>query len=39
MSHVETSASWKNLSSAMKTTVVAGLGLAAALVIWLNFIH
>jgi hypothetical protein len=39
MSNVESSNSWKSLSSATKATLIAGGGLAAALVIWLNFIH
>jgi hypothetical protein len=39
MSNVESSSSWKNLSSTTKATVIAGVGLAAALVVWLNFVH
>jgi len=39
MSSVETNTAWKHLSSGMKTTVVAGLALATALVVWLNFIR
>lgn len=38
MSHAESSSSWKNLSSATKAVVIGGAGLAAVLVIWLNFI-
>jgi hypothetical protein len=39
MSNVESSSSWKHLSSATKAAVIAGVGLAAAVVVWLNFIH
>jgi hypothetical protein len=39
MSNVESSSTWKQLSSATKATVIAGAGLAAALVVWLNFVH
>lgn len=39
MSNVERSSTWKNLSSGTKATLIAGVGLAAALVVWLNFIQ
>jgi hypothetical protein len=39
MPNVESSGTWKQLSSATKAMLVAGGGLAAALVVWLNFIH
>ena len=39
MSEVDSTTSWKNMSSATKSTVVIGGLIAAALVIWLNFIR
>jgi hypothetical protein len=39
MSEVDSSTSWKNMSSATKSSVVIGGLIAVALVVWLNFIR
>jgi len=39
MSAVDSTTSWKNMSGATRSVVVVGGLIAAALVVWLNFVR